>query len=78
MRIIHLSACFQAPGLTQLTGILAENIPVAAKVMREEMDHNPSDSIPTFRKEDCTFLSVLGTWHWELRIMGKEGKFLHD
>lgn len=76
--VIHLSARFQAPGFTQLTGILAENIPDAAKVMREEMDHNLADSIPAFRKEDHTFLSVLGTWSWELRIMCEEGKFVHD
>lgn len=33
-----------------IAGIWAENIPDVARIMREEMDINPADSIPIFRK----------------------------
>lgn len=50
---------FQAPGFTQLPGILTENIPAVAKIMREEIDLNLADSIQAFREQDHTFfLSV--------------------
>lgn len=33
-----------------IAGILAENSPDVARIVGEEMDINPADSIPTFRK----------------------------
>ena len=39
-----MSAHSQAPDFTQLPEILAENIPDAAKVVREEMNLNPAAS----------------------------------
>lgn len=52
-------AHFQAPDFTQLPGILADNIPAAAKIRREEIYLNLADSIQAFREQDHTFfLSV--------------------
>lgn len=55
-------AHFQAPDFTQLPGILADNIPAAAKIRREEIYLNLADSIQAFREQDHTFfLSVQWT-----------------
>lgn len=43
-QLIHMSAGSQAPDFTQLPGILAENIPDAAKIVKEEMSLNLADS----------------------------------
>lgn len=51
---------------------LAESIPDAAKIRREEMDHDLADPVPALRKQDHTFLSVQETWSWEAKIMAEE------